>query len=177
MAEPKPEPASTARQFRRIPRPAPYDHGAPISRITLVPLAALAIIGLLYPIAALPAQTHALLFAMPTASSAAPPAGRHTSITQHSNGSLTWNRAAITLEQLRERLARERDSGLYVTFDPSSAASYGAVVTTLQAIARSGTSHVWICTPVDVHPGRFERRWPEREPGEHDTACSLFQPQ
>lgn len=168
--------------MRRSPskfRPAIYDHGAPISRIDLTPLAAIGCVLSALLVLALPAPTHALLFDLPTVGL---PTGEfnvpENQLQQHRDGTLYLNGERVLLGDLPPRLAA-RDQKPYeptLLVEMSGETPYGAALPVMAAISASGVEQVWLCFPIDVRPDAFTRRWPDRDAGVASSECSPFYP-
>ncbi len=160
-------------------RPAAYDHGAPISRIDLTPLAAIGCVLSALLVLALPAPTHALLFDLPTA---APPAGEFNmpgdNLQQHRDGTLYLNGERVLPGELQPQLTALDQTPYEPTLwvEMSGGTPYGAALPVLAAISASGIRQVWLCFPLDVRPDAFTRRWPDRNAGEVPAGCSPFNP-
>lgn len=160
-------------------RPAAYDHGAPISRIDLTPLAAIGCVLSALLVLALPAPTHALLFDLPTVG---PPAGEFNvpqdQLQQNRDGTLYLNGKRVLPGDLQPQLAALDQTPYEPTLwvEMSGETPYGAALPVMAAISASRIQQVWLCFPIDVRPDDFAQGWPDRDAGVASSECSPFYP-
>lgn len=161
-------------------RPAAFDHGEPINRPNLAPIAGVACVLLALLITLLPAHPHIILFSTTYGSPISPPweATPPVRLMIHRDGSQIWNGAPVSSQQLRTNLAAARVAQIEpdILVEPSGDAAFGAVHATLHAITMSGMRSVWLCYPSGVSEGSLTLRWPDGEPGEMVSYCEPFHP-
>jgi biopolymer transport protein ExbD len=145
---------------------APFDHGQPIRRIELGPVAGALLVIVAVMLGALPVRTHALVLDFP---SIGPPPDECFVDTRRcpshqlvlaTDGTLTWDNAAITPDDLRARIAN-MDQWASVNVTPAAGSSYAdtlKLLNLLREVMEPGRI-VWLC---DLERSRrFEIPQPE----------------
>lgn len=159
-------------------RPAAFDHGEPISRIVLAPVAGIACIAVALLSFSLPAQTHALMFDLPVPNYVAEDFSAYEAsvlIELGQDGDIQWDGQAVSIQQLRRLLnaAGAGDVKPILRFGLHGQAAYGAVIPVLDAIADSGLQYAWMCFPSGLRPDDYAARWPDQVTVEE---CMPFNP-
>lgn len=117
----------------------PFDHGEPLGRIELGPLAGVVLVAALIVLGTLPSRTHTLLLDFPAfspppqeCSQPTNPCNMHV-LAMAANGRLAWDGKPVTRSAARSALAHY--GGLaHLTFSPAPDASYDATLRTLALI-------------------------------------------
>ncbi len=145
---------------RRHLRPIrPFDHGEPMRRIELGPLAGVLLVAVAFAIGAFPIRTHTLLLDFPTFSPAADsclldwqnPCPNHI-VSIAEDGAMLWDGKPITQAELRSALqeAMRKPIRPTLSFLPAPNASYGATLVALDLIGEEVGSDGFLCIGVPV---------------------------
>ena len=135
-------------RFGRTRKIARFEHGEPIRRLSIAPLAGLVLIAATMIALSYPMQTHALTFEVYPTDWPHPNDSLeyHNLLELHANGQLRWNGEAVTKGMLAERLNRALSEPVEpaLIFQPDDYASYLAVAEVLLIVKQSGISALCI---------------------------------